>query len=120
MRKCRLLKEAGFNSVRSAHHPAGKAFLDACDKTGLLVMDELTDMWTIHKNNHDFAFSFLDEWQDMIKHMVDKDYNHACVILYSVGNEIQEIGTERGAEINRMLCNAFKELDATRFTPQTA
>ena len=43
-------------------------------------------------------------------------YNHACVILYSVGNEIQEIGTERGAEINRMLCNAFKELDATRFT----
>lgn len=52
----------------------------------------------------------------MIKHMVDKDYNHACVILYSVGNEIQEIGTERGAEINRMLCNAFKELDATRFT----
>ena len=116
MRKCRLLKEAGFNSVRSAHHPAGKAFLDACDKTGLLVMDELTDMWTIHKNNHDFAFSFLDEWQDMIKHMVDKDYNHACVILYSVGNEIQEIGTERGAEINRMLCNAFKELDATRFT----
>ncbi len=70
-------------------------------------MDELTDMWTIHKNNHDFAFSFLDEWQDMIKHMVDKDYNHACVILYSVGNEIQEIGTERGAEINRMLCNAF-------------
>lgn len=116
LRKCRLIKEAGFNSIRSAHHPAGKAFLDACDKVGLLVMDELTDMWTVHKNNHDFAFSFLDEYQNMIKNMVEKDYNHACVILYSVGNEIQEIGTERGAELNRMLCNAFKELDSTRFT----
>lgn len=116
LRKCELIKAAGFNSVRSAHNPAGKAFLDACDKVGLLVMDELTDMWTIHKNNNDFAFSFLDEWQEIVRHMVAKDYNHPSVILYSVGNEIQEVGTERGAEINRMLCNYFKELDATRFT----
>ena len=62
-RKCKLLKQAGFNSVRSAHHPAAKDFLDACDKYGILVMDELCDMWTIHKNDHDYAFSFLNEWK---------------------------------------------------------
>jgi len=116
LRKCELIKAAGFNSIRSSHQPADKAFLDACDKVGLLVMDELTDMWTNHKNDHDFAFSFPDEWRGIAERMVAKDYNHPSVILYSVGNEIAEIGTEHGAVINRMLCNYFKELDHTRFT----
>lgn len=116
LRKCELLRAAGFNSVRSSHQPADKAFLDACDKVGLLVMDEMIDMWTNHKNDHDFAFSFPDEWRGIAERMVAKDYNHPSVILYSVGNEIAEIGTERGAEINRMLCNYLKELDGTRFT----
>lgn len=115
-RKCRLLKEAGFNSIRSAHHPAGKALLSACDRLGLLVIDELCDMWTVHKNDHDFAFSFLDEWKHIADAMIAKDYNHPCVILYSVGNEISEVGTERGAEINRMLCNYFREKDGLRYT----
>lgn len=115
-RKCELLKQAGFNAIRSAHHPAGKALLDACDKLGLVVMDELCDMWTVHKNNNDYASSFLNEWKNIADAMVAKDYNHPCVIMYSVGNEIQEIGTERGAEINRTICNYFKKLDATRFT----
>lgn len=116
MRKVKLIKEAGFNSIRCAHTPMSRDFLKACDKLGILVMDELSDMWTIHKNNHDFAFSFLDECDTMITKMVNKDYNHACVIMYSVGNEIQEIGTDRGAEINRQLCNKFKQLDPTRYT----
>ncbi len=115
-RKCELIKKAGFNSIRSAHHPAGKALLDACDRLGLLVMDELCDMWTVHKNDHDFADSFLEEWRNIADAMIAKDYNHPCVILYSVGNEIQEIGTERGAEINRILCNYLREKDATRYT----
>lgn len=115
-RKCKLLKQAGFNSVRSAHHPAVKDFLDACDRYGILVMDELCDMWTIHKNDHDYAFSFLDEWKNIADNMVQKDYNHPCVIMYSIGNEIQEVGTERGAEINRTICNYLKDKDGTRFT----
>lgn len=115
-RKCELIKKAGFNSVRSAHHPASKEFLEACDELGLLVMDELCDMWTIHKNDQDFAFSFLDEWKNIADAMIAKDYNHPCVVLYSVGNEIQEIGTGRGAEINREICNYLREKDATRYT----
>lgn len=116
LRRCRQLKEAGFNSIRSSHHPISKAMLDACDKTGMLVMDELSDMWTVHKNPYDFALHFKECWKETVERMVAKDYNHPCVILYSVGNEISEAGSEAGAMINRKLCNHFHELDHTRYT----
>ena len=104
--RCKRLKEAGFNAIRSAHHPMSRAMLDACDHIGMLVMDELTDMWDI----------FEDEYNQWINHMVEKDYNHPSVVIYSVGNEIQEAGTKQGAWINRILCNKFHELDNTRYT----
>ena len=115
-RRCRQMKEAGFNSIRSAHHPISKAMLDACDKYGILVMDELTDMWTNHKNSNDFALYFLESMDTEIKRMVAKDYNHPSVILYSTGNEIPDLGTARGAQLNRQMCNLFHELDPSRFT----
>lgn len=115
-RRCRQLKEAGFNSIRSSHHPVSKAMLDACDRYGILVMDELSDMWTQHKNSYDFALHFEDCWEEVAELMVAKDYNHPSVILYSSGNEITEAGSEAGAAINRKICNKFHELDHTRFT----
>lgn len=115
-RRCQQLKEAGFNSIRSAHHPISKAMLRACDRLGILVMDELSDIWTIRKNNYDFALHFTECWEQVVERMVEKDYNHPSVILYSVGNEISEIGTEAGAWINRKICNKFHELDHTRYT----
>lgn len=115
-RRCRQMKEAGFNSIRSAHHPMSKAMLDACDKYGVLVMDELTDMWTNHKNANDFALHFLDCMETEIKRMVAKDYNHPSVILYSTGNEIPDMGTARGAQLNRQMCNLLHDLDPSRFT----
>lgn len=114
--RCRRLKEAGFNAIRSAHHPMSRAMLDACDHIGMLVMDELTDMWDKGKNTYDFSDIFEDEYNQWINHMVEKDYNHPSVVIYSVGNEIQEAGTKQGAWINRMLCNKFHELDNTRYT----
>lgn len=114
--RCKRLKEAGFNAIRSAHHPMSRAMLDACDHIGMLVMDELTDMWDKGKNTYDFSDIFEDEYNQWINHMVEKDYNHPSVIIYSVGNEIQEAGTKQGAWINRMLCNKFHELDNTRYT----
>lgn len=115
-RRCRQMKEAGFNSIRSAHHPMSKAMLDACDRIGMLVMDELSDMWTKHKNANDFALHFLDCVDTEIERMVKKDYNHPSVILYSAGNEIPDLGTARGAQINRMICNQFHALDPFRYT----
>lgn len=115
-RRIRQLKEAGFNSIRSAHHPMGKAMLDACDRYGLLVMDELSDMWTYHKNPYDFALHFEECWEQVAEQMVAKDYNHPSVILYSSGNEISEAGSQAGAAINRKICNRLHELDHTRYT----
>jgi hypothetical protein len=115
-RRCRQMKEAGFNSIRSAHHPMSKAMLSACDKYGILVMDELCDMWTNHKNPNDFALHFLDHVDEEIGRIVDKDYNHPSVILYSAGNEIVDVGTPRGAQLNRAICNKFHELDPSRYT----
>lgn len=115
-RRCRQLKEAGFNSIRSSHHPMSKAMLNACDRYGMLVMDELSDMWTLHKNPYDFALHFEKCWEEVAEHMVAKDYNHPSVVLYSSGNEISEAGSEAGAAINRRICNKLHELDHTRFT----
>lgn len=115
-RRCRQMKEAGFNSIRSAHHPMSKAMLEACDRYGILVMDELSDMWTNHKNPNDFALYFPEVMETEIKRMVAKDYNHPCVILYSTGNEIPEMGTARGAQLNRQMCNLLHDLDPYRFT----
>lgn len=115
-RRIMQLKEAGFNSIRSSHHPASKAMLDACDRYGILVMDELSDMWTYHKNPNDFALHFQDCWEEALERMVTKDYNHPSVVLYSTGNEISEAGSEAGAAINRRLSNRLHELDHTRCT----
>ena len=86
------LKEAGFNAIRSAHHPASPALLDVCDRLGILVMDELTDIWEMPKNTADYALDFTREWKETMERMVAKDYNHPSVALYSLGNEIPEIG----------------------------
>ena len=112
--KMKKLKEAGFNSIRSAHNPASKALLAACDRLGILVMDELTDMWREQKNMNDFALDFVDTWQDEVERLVRKDYNHACVVLYSTGNEIPEIGRTSGHEMNRLLVDELHRLDPTR------
>lgn len=115
-RRCEQLKAAGFNCIRSSHHPISKAMLDACDLLGVYVVDELTDMWTRTKNPNDYANYFPDYWKTDLQSMVNKDYNHPCVIFYSTGNEIPEAGSARGAEWNRRINNRIKELDDTRYT----
>lgn len=114
--RCKRLKEAGFNAIRSAHHPMSRAMLEACDRLGMLVMDELTDMWDRGKNTYDHAEIFQEEAEQWVSHMVAKDYNHPSVVIYSVGNEIQEAGTKQGSWINRFLCGRIHELDNTRYT----
>lgn len=114
-RRIRLLKEAGFNAIRSAHNPISEALLKACDRYGLLVMDEAYDMWNTYKSEHDYASYFKEWWKYDLKAMVDKDYNHPCVFMYSLGNEIQEIGTASGAATARMLADYVRGLDTERF-----
>lgn len=115
-RRCLQIKEAGFNALRSSHHPMSKAMLDVCDRLGMFVMDELTDIWTRTKNPHDYANYFSQYWEQDVENMVEKDYNHPSVILYSTGNEIPEAGTACGAQWNRKIHAKMKRLDSTRYT----
>jgi beta-galactosidase len=114
-RRVRLLKESGFNAIRSAHNPMSKAMLDACDRHGMLVMDEFSDTWFRHKTKFDYALYFRDWWERDIQAMVDKDYNHPCVVMYSIGNEISEATTPEGVDYSRKLADKVRSLDRTRF-----
>lgn len=113
-RKIRLLKETGYNAVRCAHNPCSKALLDACDRLGMFVMDEYVDMWYIHKNKFDYALYMRDWWKEDLKDMVQKDYNHPSVILYSTGNEVAETGQREGIELTRQMTDYLHSLDASR------
>ena len=112
--RLRQMKAAGFNAIRSAHNPAGKALLEVCDRLGILVMDELTDMWESPKNSADYSLDFVSQWQDSIRRMVAKDYNHPSVVLYSLGNEIPEIGRRSGGRRNREMANFLRRQDSSR------
>lgn len=111
-RRVRLLKEAGFNAIRSAHNPASKALLEACDRLGMYVMDEFCDNWLVHKNPYDYANQeFLAWWEQDLNAMVMKNYNHPCVVMNSIGNEISELAIPAGQEVCRKLAVLTRELD---------
>lgn len=113
-RKVRILKENGYNALRSAHNPCSKVFLDACDRQGMLVMDEYIDHWYIHKTEYDYVSYFEEWWRKDLADMVDKDYNHPCVIMYSTGNEVSETGQERGIRLTEEMTEYLHSLDDSR------
>lgn len=114
--RMKQLKAAGFNAIRSAHHPAGPALLRACDRVGILVMDELSDMWNDPMNTADFGLDFAAHWRGVLTAMIDKDYNHPSVVLYSTGNEIPEIGRVSGWNLNREIAEEMRRQDPTRYS----
>lgn len=113
-RRVRLLKAAGFNAIRSSHNPISKELLNACDRHGMLVMDEVFDMWSVPKSGDDYAKRFPLWWKHDIDAVVAKDFNHPSVILYSIGNEIIEAGTPHGARLGRLLADRLRSQDPTR------
>jgi beta-galactosidase len=113
-RRIELLKQAGFNAIRAAHNPASPAMLDACDRIGMLVMDEAFDMWVRGKSPYDYALDFPQWWADDLSSLVAKDYNHPSVIMYSIGNEIAEVGTPHGSVLARRMAEHLRSLDPTR------
>ena len=113
-RKVRILKECGYNAVRCAHNPCSEAFLKACDKYGIYVMDEAFDQWFIPKNRFDYAKDFEENYISDLKSMVKKDVNHPSVIMYSIGNEISETQQERGVSLTKEMTEYVRSLDPTR------
>jgi beta-galactosidase len=117
-RKVKILKEAGFNAVRTAHNPPSTAFLDACDRYGLMVMDEIFDVWKVAKVPQDYHLFFNDWWKKDLESMILRDRNHPSIIMWSTGNEIPETAETEGVKTSAMLAEYVRSLDSTR--PVTA
>ena len=113
-RRARILKEQGFNALRMAHNPCSGAMLDACDNLGLYVIDELWDMWFNHKNKYDYASDWEAHHMEDLHAVVRRDYNHPCVIMYSIGNEVSEPAVERGVEACREMAEYLRTQDPGR------
>ncbi len=114
VRKVELLKAAGFNAVRTSHNPPSEAFLDACDRLGLLVMDESFDCWKTGKNSNDYSVYFNQWWERDLQAMVLRDRNHPSIFMWSIGNEIPERGKPEAVKTASMLIDALKKMDTSR------
>jgi len=112
--KIELLKAGGFNAVRTSHNPPSEAFLDACDRLGLLVMDESFDCWKVGKNDNDYSKYFNQWWERDLQAMVLRDRNHPSIFMWSIGNEIPERKEPQAIETAKMLIDAIKVMDNTR------
>ncbi|MBO4658061.1 MAG: DUF4982 domain-containing protein [Prevotella sp.] len=114
VRKARLMKAAGFNLVRTSHNPTTRAFLDACDSLGLMVIDEAFDGWRTAKTPHDYSTLIDSCYRDDIHAMVLRDRNHPSIICWSLGNEVMERKDIRVITTARLLKEAVRECDTTR------
>jgi beta-galactosidase len=113
-RRVALLKASGFNAVRTAHNPPSTAFLDACDRLGMLVLDEAFDCWSEGKNADDYGRFFNEHWREDIDAMVLRDRNHPCVFAWSVGNEIPNQHLQATAAAAAMLVHRVRGIDPSR------
>ena len=114
IRKVRQMKEAGFNLIRTSHNPTTRAFLDACDSIGMLVIDEAFDGWRTQKNPYDYSTVIDSCFRQDIHAMVLRDRNHPSVISWSIGNEVIERKDIRVVYTARQMKKAILEKDATR------
>ena len=114
-RRLAALQRLGCNAIRTSHNPVAPEFLDLCDRTGFLVMDEFFDCWTVGKNPHDYH-KYFNEWSLIdLRDTVRRDRNHPSIVVYSAGNEIRDTSkAELAKSILRGLVAAFHECDPTR------
>lgn len=117
-RKIELLKAAGFNAVRMAHNPPSSAILDACDRLGMLVIDEAFDAWTYGHFSGDYSSRFDSLWRNDLAAMILRDMNHPSIIMWSIGNEIKNADTEEIAALCGEMAGFVRSADPTR--PVTA
>ena len=111
-RRVELIKANGFNAIRTSHNPPSPAFLDACDRLGVLVVDEAFDCWNEGKNGQDYHLYFMDWAGRDIGSMVRRDRNHPSVVIWSIGNEIPE--QFRAEATAKLLREAVLSHDITR------
>jgi beta-galactosidase len=113
-RRVELFKASGFNAIRCSHNPPSPAFLDACDRLGIMVIDEAFDMWKEQKNPNDYHLYFNEWWQKDIESMVLRDRNHPSVIMWSIGNEIPNRHRQEVVDVAKKIGDYIRDLDPMR------
>ena len=114
IRKVRQMKEAGFNLIRTSHNPTTRAFLDACDSLGMLVIGEAFDGWRTAKKPYDYSTLIDSCYREDIRAMVERDRNHPSIICWSIGNEVIERKDIRVITTARQLKQAILDYNKTR------
>ncbi len=114
-RRVEIMKANGFNAIRTSHNPPSEAFLNACDRLGMLVIDETFDMWERPKNPQDYHRFFREWWKKDVEAMILRDRNHPSVIFWSIGNEVNERADTSGLRIAKSLISFIRQYDTTRF-----
>lgn len=113
-RKLSVLKQQGYNAVRTSHGLPSVHFLDACDSIGLMVIDEAFDQWLMEKNHEDYH-RYFPQWSDRdVQAMVRRDRNHPSVVMWSIGNEIPGRIEPEGMAAAARLRKDILALDTTR------
>ena len=111
-----LLKEYGFNHIRTSHNPYSKSFMELCDKHGILVVDELYDKWLTQFCGG--RTEWLSLWPYDLPEWIKRDRNHPCVVMWSLGNELQTYNSlpfnDWGVTTYRMMKPVLQRYDATR------
>jgi len=113
-RRVEILKANGYNAIRTSHNPVSQAFVAACDKLGMLLMEEAFDCWDSGKNSDDYHLYFWNNWRRDVSSMVLRDRNSPSIIMWSIGNEIPDRTTSTGYALSRNLSDFIRALD-----PQT-
>ncbi len=118
IRRLKKLKEMGCNAIRTSHNPPAPEFLDLCDQLGFMVMDETFDQWTRPKIAYGYALYFKDNYEQDLRSHLRRDRNHPCVLIWSIGNEMVDLGEVQAADLARRLVAICHQEDPTR--PVTA
>jgi beta-galactosidase len=108
-RRLEILKEMGCNAIRTSHNPPAPQFLDMCDRMGFYVIDEAFDKW-----GGKYYETFSKDWKRDLRSMIQRDRNHPCIILWSVGNEVKQQTTSEGTRILKMLTEFAHKEDPSR------
>lgn len=121
-RQVDILTEMGCNAIRLTHNPYGAAYLDVCQRKGILLVEELFDGWSHVKKQKDFGRYFADHYADVVTSTIYRDWNNPAVIMWSLGNEVttnltsSEYSSDELASVCTLVSSAVKALDTTRPT----
>ena len=115
-KRLKLIKQFGMNHIRTSHNPYSRDFIRLCDKYGILVVDELYDKWTRQHTGGKVAFE--QHWQQEVPEWVKRDRNSPSVILWSLGNELQQDPNmpfnDFGVTMYRLQKTLLQRYDSTR------